>query len=89
MVRIVSFFSHLIRASRDTGSVDDRNIPPLGRVGDPDDILATVLVQDSNVKGSLAILSLLSAHTSVDRFSPKHINPCRPIASAPLMAQRN
>ncbi|RDB23363.1 hypothetical protein Hypma_009472 [Hypsizygus marmoreus] len=28
---------------------DDRNIPPLGRIGDPDDILATVLVQDSQI----------------------------------------
>jgi hypothetical protein len=28
---------------------DTRNIPALGRIGDPDDILATVLVQDSKI----------------------------------------
>lgn len=28
---------------------DDRNIPPLGRIGDPDDIIATVLVEDGEV----------------------------------------
>ncbi|KAG6820215.1 hypothetical protein H0H93_003869 [Arthromyces matolae] len=28
---------------------DDRNIPPLGRIGDPDDIIATVLVRDSKI----------------------------------------
>lgn len=28
---------------------DERNIPPLGRIGDPDDILATVLVEDGKV----------------------------------------
>ncbi|KAG6826402.1 hypothetical protein H0H92_015967 [Tricholoma furcatifolium] len=28
---------------------DDRNIPPLGRIGDPDDIIASVLVQDSKI----------------------------------------
>lgn len=28
---------------------DDRNIPPLGRIGDPDDIIGTVLVQNSKI----------------------------------------
>ncbi|KAF8892920.1 hypothetical protein BD779DRAFT_1436270 [Infundibulicybe gibba] len=28
---------------------DDRNIPPLGRIGDPDDIIASVLVQDGKI----------------------------------------
>jgi hypothetical protein len=28
---------------------DDRNIPALGRIGDPDDILASVLVEDGKV----------------------------------------
>jgi hypothetical protein len=28
---------------------DERNIPALGRVGDPDDIIGTVLVQDGSV----------------------------------------
>jgi len=28
---------------------DDRNIPPLGRIGDPDDIIATVLVEDGKI----------------------------------------
>lgn len=29
--------------------VDERNIPPLGRIGDPDDIIASVRVQDGKV----------------------------------------
>jgi len=28
---------------------DNRNIPALGRVGDPDDIIASVLVEDSKI----------------------------------------
>ncbi|KAH9958108.1 hypothetical protein BGW80DRAFT_1185285, partial [Lactifluus volemus] len=32
---------------------DDRNIPPLNRVGDPDDILASVRVQDGKVREPL------------------------------------
>ncbi|KAG1752147.1 hypothetical protein EDB19DRAFT_1628122 [Suillus lakei] len=28
---------------------DSRNLPALGRIGDPDDIIASVLVRDSNV----------------------------------------
>lgn len=29
---------------------DNRNIPALGRIGDPDDIIATVLVEDSKIQ---------------------------------------
>ena len=29
--------------------LDERNIPPLGRIGDPDDIIASVRVQDGKV----------------------------------------
>jgi hypothetical protein len=29
---------------------DSRNLPPLGRIGNPDDIIGTVLVEDSKVK---------------------------------------
>lgn len=29
--------------------IDSRNIPALGRVGDPDDIIGSVLVEDSQV----------------------------------------
>ena len=29
--------------------LDERNIPPLGRIGDPDDIIASVRVQDGQV----------------------------------------
>ncbi|KIK01018.1 hypothetical protein K443DRAFT_99429 [Laccaria amethystina LaAM-08-1] len=32
-----------------TSLVDQRNIPALGRVGDPDDIIATVLVENSKI----------------------------------------
>lgn len=30
--------------------IDYRNVPALGRIGDPDDIIASVLVQDSKVR---------------------------------------
>lgn len=33
---------------------DERNIPPLNRVGDPDDIIASVLVADSKVGTSFS-----------------------------------
>lgn len=29
--------------------LDERNIPPLGRIGDPDDIIASVRVEDGKV----------------------------------------
>ncbi|KAF7319480.1 hypothetical protein HMN09_00286800 [Mycena chlorophos] len=29
---------------------DERNLPPLGRIGDPDDIIATVLVEDGKIQ---------------------------------------
>ena len=35
--------------------VDYRNIPALGRIGDPDDIIASVLVQDSKVRSYHAV----------------------------------
>ena len=38
------------RAKRGTHDTDQRNPPPLGRVGDPDDIIASVLVENSAVK---------------------------------------
>lgn len=31
---------------------DQRNIPALGRIGDPDDIIASVLVEDSKANSS-------------------------------------
>ncbi|KAH7882954.1 hypothetical protein F5I97DRAFT_2066612 [Phlebopus sp. FC_14] len=30
-------------------SIDNRNVPALGRIGDPDDIIASVLVEDSKI----------------------------------------
>ncbi|KAJ7625050.1 hypothetical protein DFH06DRAFT_1444804 [Mycena polygramma] len=32
------------------GVLDERNVPALGRIGDPDDIIATVLVQDGEIQ---------------------------------------
>ena len=34
--------------------LDERNIPPLGRIGDPDDIIASVRVQDGEVSFTTA-----------------------------------
>ena len=41
---------HVLRAERRIPDVDQRNPPPLGRIGDPDDIIASVLVENSSVK---------------------------------------
>ncbi|KAJ8521505.1 hypothetical protein ONZ45_g1822 [Pleurotus djamor] len=35
---------------------DDRNIPPLGRIGDPDDILASVLIENGKVRASTTLV---------------------------------
>jgi hypothetical protein len=34
------------------GLIDNRNVPALGRIGDPDDILASVLIEDGKVSKS-------------------------------------
>ena len=39
--------------------VDSRNVPALGRIGDPDDIIASVLVEDSKVR------SFIAAHDAI------------------------
>lgn len=36
--------------------IDERNIPPLNRVGDPDDIIASVLVDDSRVRLAVCLI---------------------------------
>jgi len=43
--------------------LDERNLPPLGRIGDPDDIIASVRVQDGEV-----------SFTSVDIDYPWSLN---------------
>ena len=48
--------------------LDERNIPALNRVGDPDDIIASVLVEDSKVK---IIVSCLEASTRVFMMDSK------------------
>ena len=63
--------------------LDQRNVPALGRIGDPDDIIASVLVEDSMVKlfhcYGFTLLNLFP------RLNPKYINPCHPIGSARRM----
>ena len=39
--------------------VDERNVPALGRIGDPDDIIASVRVEDGKVS-----FPLLSSHSN-------------------------
>ena len=49
-----------------TSLVDQRNIPALGRIGDPDDIIATVLVENSKVRLQLALFfASYSLHTKI------------------------
>jgi hypothetical protein len=44
---------------RDRG-IDERNIPPLNRIGDPDDILASVRVENGKVDTFLSPVSVIS-----------------------------
>jgi hypothetical protein len=60
----------LPRAERITNFVscnqDDRNLPPLNRIGDPDDILASVRVQGGKVRlSSIILVSLCLARSSI------------------------
>lgn len=48
-----------------TSLVDQRNIPALGRIGDPDDIIATVLVQNSKVRLLAQLFVPYSLHTKI------------------------
>lgn len=67
---------HLLR---NLSCLDDRNIPALGRIGDPDDIIASVLVEDGKVGISIDILHLISPP---HRFKPTHIRLCPHIVFA-------
>jgi hypothetical protein len=53
---------------RDRG-IDERNIPPLNRIGDPDDILASVRVENGKVKylpePSLSVISLTNGDLQI------------------------
>lgn len=52
--------------------VDSRNIPALGRIGDPDDIIASVLVQDSKVRSYVTTVykSTLNVLYVLDKILP-------------------
>ncbi|KAI6107777.1 hypothetical protein EDD16DRAFT_1488520 [Pisolithus croceorrhizus] len=39
----------ILTGPSNTRETDSRNIPPLGRIGDPDDIIGSVLVEDSKI----------------------------------------
>lgn len=48
-----------------TSLVDQRNIPALGRIGDPDDIIATVLVENSKVRLLAQLFAPYSLHMKI------------------------
>lgn len=50
-----AFQSHVVSCIGLDTCVDYRNVPALGRIGDPDDIIASVLVQDSKVRSDVAL----------------------------------
>ena len=60
---------------------DERNIPPLGRIGDPDDILASVLVENGKVCHAQCDARLVSTNI-LCRFLLAPTSPCQPIVSA-------
>ena len=41
---------------------DQRNIPALGRIGDPDDIIASVRVEEGMVRFSICLVSAFSIY---------------------------
>jgi hypothetical protein len=68
---------------RTTTNIDERNVPPLNRIGDPDDILASVRVENGKVAHFPSPVSLSSGPpTSIRRFSRRHIRLCLRIVSA-------
>ncbi|GAV99529.1 hypothetical protein LENED_000990 [Lentinula edodes] len=58
---------------------DDRNIPALGRIGDPDDIIASVLVEDGKVG---IFTDILYSNSTPHRLKPTHIRLCPHIVFA-------
>ena len=73
-------------------ATDDRNIPPLNRIGDPDDILASVLVKDSKVGFSLSFLDYAPPPPFFTTFNPhRNTDLARNVstnASLPSLYQR-
>ena len=63
--------------------LDQRNIPALGRIGDPDDIIASVLVENSMVY--LFLCYGFYVTQPFPRLNPKRINPCHLTGSAQPM----
>ncbi len=61
---------------------DERNIPPLGRIGDPDDIVASVLVENGKVCHAQCDVRRVSPNI-LCRYLPIRASPCQPIVSAP------
>lgn len=50
---------------------DQRNIPALGRIGDPDDIIASVRVEEGKVRFSTYVVPLCIAQTSTPHRCPR------------------
>lgn len=67
-----AFHSRVVSSIHLNTCVDSRNIPALGRIGDPDDIIASVLVQDSKVRSYVPSrgVDLLSIPLVFDQILP-------------------
>jgi hypothetical protein len=68
---------------------DDRNVPALGRINDADDIVASVLVQDGEVRRLFQILVYAYKICVLCRPCRRHISRCPLTASARRMVCRN
>lgn len=66
-------------------SLDARNIPALGRIGEPDDIIGTVLVEEGKVRQSLHLWTFAQFDGFEPRSFPPHINECPHIGMFPLL----
>lgn len=68
---------------------DERNVPALGRIGDPDDILASVRVEEGKVSRNCKLCNLLHLTVTYIRSLRIHINLCHRTACVLLMVLCN
>ena len=54
---------------------DNRNVPALGRIGDPDDILASVLVRDSKARLNFVHMFHVNSLAQTKKILPETYQP--------------
>jgi len=55
--------------------IDERAIPPAGRIGETEDLIGSVFVKDGKVCGSHPFAAFKSKRGADDRWSRRHMMP--------------